>query len=374
MGKMEIIAGDTHTAFGLGMREKSVTQSLFTQYIQHKKNQVHCSIGRTVPPHMLCIGILVHTEIHIPVLLAETLSHLALHPGAHVIDCTAGYGGHSTQILKQIQPNGRLLCIDRDPNAIAVLQRKFAEAISSGQVCLFHGEFSQLETACAEHGFSQADAILADLGVSSPQLDTPTRGFSFQKDGPLDMRMNPNSETPSAQEFLQEVSEEELRNILWKYGEEPQGRKIARVIVSQREEHPLTTTGALASLIQKTVSYSTQSRKHPATKTFQALRIYLNGELQELEMWLPQALSVLRPKGRLCVLTFHSLEDRIVKHTLRQWANPPSLLPKDLPVYLEKKNILGTIIKPFPLNASPEESDQNPRARSAKLRVFEKGA
>ncbi len=313
-----------------------------------------------------------HTETHIPVLLEETLAQLALQPGSQVIDCTAGYGGHSAEILKQIQPGGRLLCIDRDPNAIAVLQRKFPQEIANGTVCVFHGEFSQLETACRQHGFSQVTSILADLGVSSPQLDTPARGFSFQKDGPLDMRMNPNEETPSAQEFLQDTSEEQLREILWKYGEEPQGRKIAKAIVAQRDLAPITTTGELAALVQKTVSYSTKSRKHPATKTFQALRIYLNAELHEVETWLPQALSLLQPKGRLCVLTFHSLEDRIVKHCMKLWANPPSLLPKDLPVYFEKKDILGKVIKPFPINASEEENERNPRARSAKLRVFEK--
>ena len=313
-----------------------------------------------------------HTELHLPVLLEEILSHLALHTGAFVIDCTAGYGGHSEEIFKQIQPNGKLLCIDRDPNAIAVLQRKFAIPISEGQVFVYHGEFSHLSTAHRTYELPLADAILADLGVSSPQLDTPHRGFSFQKDGPLDMRMNPAASTPSAQEFLQEASETQLREILWKYGEEPQARKIARAIVSERDTKPMTSTSELAALIQKTVSYSTKSRKHPATKTFQALRIHLNAELQELEAWLPQALSILKPKGRLCILTFHSLEDRIVKHQLKQWANPPSLLPKDLPVSYEKKHILGTIIKPFPIHATETESDRNPRARSAKLRVFEK--
>jgi len=311
---------------------------------------------------------------HLPVLLEESLTGLSLHPGSHIIDCTAGYGGHSAEILKQIGPTGSLLCLDRDPQAIAALTKRFAAEQATGQVHLFQGPFSRIQEAIQQEGLpTQYDGILADLGVSSPQIDDPARGFSFQRSGPLDMRMEGiSSQSLSAQEFLQEVSETELREILWKYGEEPQGRKIARAIVAYRDQHPLTTTEQLSTLITQTVHYPKKSRKHPATKVFQALRLYLNQELQEVETWLPQAFSLLKGGGRLAVITFHSLEDRIVKHFCKGLAQPHTLVARDIPVFLEPPPKVATLIRPFPTMPTPEECERNPRARSAKLRVIEK--
>jgi len=272
------------------------------------------------------------------------------------LDCTVGYSGHAEKILEASGSNSRLIGFDRDEVAIAASREKLARF--GGRVLLFHGHFVDLKQHLTLSGISQVDGILFDLGVSSPQLEEPARGFSFQEDGPLDMRMD-QSMSGTAAELVNRWPEAQLADTIFQFGEERFSRRIARAIVCARQRHPLATTKELVSVIEGAVPANYRhGRLHCATRTFQALRIAVNQELDCLEPALRDAVDVLSPGGRLCVISFHSLEDRIVKHTLRTLSSTddPAL------VVLTKK----------PQVPSREESGRNPRSRSAKLRAAQR--
>lgn len=303
---------------------------------------------------------------HLPVLLEETVTALAIKPAGLYVDGTFGRGGHSRAILKQLNNDGRLLGLDRDPLAIAAGQVLAAE---DNRFSIEHCAFSQLSDVVRQRLWQQRiDGILLDIGVSSPQLDEAARGFSFMQDGPLDMRMDTSSGI-SAAEWLAQAEEVEIATVIKTLGEERYGKRIARAIVEQRAIQPLTTTKQLAELIDK-ASPSRDKFKHPATRTFQAIRIFINNELDELSSALEQALEVLAVGGRLAVISFHSLEDRIVKRFFRDAAKGDDL-PADFPIRAAELNprlkIIGKAIQ-----ASDTEIAANPRSRSAVLRVAEK--
>ncbi len=305
---------------------------------------------------------------HQPVLLNEALASLQIVMDGNYVDATFGRGGHSQGMLERLGEAGRLLVMDRDPEAIAHAESSFA---SDARVHLAHASFSRLEEQCAALGWqANVHGILMDLGVSSPQLDEARRGFSFQQDGPLDMRMDPES-GESAAEWLQKAGERDISLVLRRLGEEKFHRRIARAIVNFREEQGRgpRTTGELAELVGR-ASPMRERHKHPATRTFQALRIFINQELEELESCLAQCLQALAPGGRLCVISFHSLEDRIVKRFMRKHSQPDPMyagLP-DIPP--EARPVLKLIGKP--IRASREEQAANPRSRSAIMRVAER--
>ena len=305
---------------------------------------------------------------HRPVLLEETVAALAIKADGRYLDATFGRGGHARAILAALGPRGRLLALDRDPQAIAAGEP--LRAGSGGRFGLRHTAFSRLLEAWHEYaGEAQADGVLFDLGVSSPQLDQAERGFGFMHDGPLDMRMDPGSGEP-ASAWLNRASEREIADVLHEYGEERQARRIAAAIVRRRAERPLERTGELADLIASVIGRREPGR-HPATRSFQAIRILVNDELGELRRGLEQALAVLRPGGRLAVISFHSLEDRIVKRFMREQARGATL-PRRLPVAGEggQGRTLRLIGKPT--RPSAREVERNPRARSAVLRVAER--
>lgn len=313
---------------------------------------------------------------HVTVLAEELIAALALAPGDIAIDCTAGGGGHTARMLAQVGSSGKVIAIDRDPYAIKQLQNKFARELQTGNLLLHQGVFSELASVVAELGLAgRVQGVAADLGVSSPQLDQGQRGFSWQNDGPLDMRMSADQGGITAEELIAESSQEELADIFYQLGEEKKSRYFARIIVAERERARFVSTKQLADFIGKRSPYPGQSRKHPATKIFQALRIKVNDELGEVSRWLNQAFAVLRPEGRLAVIAFHSLEDRLVKQFFLAKAGRIALAShlRDLPIQtLPGSEQQGKIIRPFPLVPSEAESKRNPRARSAKLRVIEK--
>lgn len=306
-----------------------------------------------------------HSE-HLPVLLNETIAGLSVKADGKYLDATFGRGGHSRAILALLSDEGRLLGLDRDPQAVATGQQLAQE---DPRFSIEHCAFSEMATAAhARLWQGNIDGILMDIGVSSPQLDDAERGFSFQKDGPLDMRMNPDAGI-SAAEWLATAEMDDIAHVLKTLGEERYGKRIARAIVETRQEKPITTTRQLAELVDK-ASPSREKHKHPATRTFQAIRIFINNELEELKLALEQALDVLAVGGRLVVISFHSLEDRIVKRFFRDEALGDDF-PAHFPVTVEQLNprlkIIGKAIK-----ASEAELAENPRARSAVLRVVEK--
>lgn len=299
---------------------------------------------------------------HIAVLPAEVLAALAPRPGGRYIDGTVGGGGHALALLQAAQPGGALLGIDADPAALAAARARFqAAGLPDRSYTLHHGRFGDMAAIARAQGFDAVDGILLDLGVSSHQLDTAARGFSFGADGPLDMRLDPSS-GPTAADLVNSLDEAELADIIYRYGEERGSRRIARLIVAQRERAPIRTTGELAALVARAVGRG--GRIHPATRTFQALRIAVNGELEQLEAVLPQALDLLNPGGRLAVISFHSLEDRIVKQFFRAESGYGGSMN-------EKPPRLRVITKK-PIEAGAAEQQANPRARSAKLRVAER--
>ena len=303
---------------------------------------------------------------HRPVLLDESLGGLAIRRDGIYIDCTFGRGGHSAAILDRLGKNGRLIALDRDAEAVASAARRFGD---DDRFVIEHVSFDRLADIADRHGVTgEVDGILLDLGVSSPQLDDPQRGFSFMNDGPLDMRMDTTSGRTAA-EWLGEASENEIRDVLRTYGEERFAGRIAHAIVMARQEAPLMTTLQLARLVERAVPRR-EKGKHPATRTFQAIRIRINRELEQLESVLGQALAVLAPGGRLAVISFHSLEDRIVKRFFRKHATPPRL-PRGVPVRMqEEKTDLKLVGKPAVPSA--QELADNPRARSSRLRIAEK--
>ncbi|WP_018879988.1 MULTISPECIES: 16S rRNA (cytosine(1402)-N(4))-methyltransferase RsmH [unclassified Thioalkalivibrio] len=302
---------------------------------------------------------------HIPVLRDAVLEGLAVRADGFYVDGTFGRGGHSRAILARLGPEGRLLAMDRDPEAAAS-----AEALADDPRFAFEaGPFSTMaDTLRRRFPERGPDGVFLDLGVSSPQLDTPERGFSFQHDGPLDMRMDPAS-GESAADWLARADEGEIADVIYHYGEERHSRRIARAIVAARAEAPITRTAALAEIVRRAVP-KREPGKHPATRTFQALRIFVNRELAELEQWLATIPDVLPPGARLVVISFHSLEDRMVKQALRKPVSDVRL-PKGLPVMPEEpERKLRPVGKP--VHADREEQRINPRSRSAVLRVGER--
>jgi 16S rRNA (cytosine1402-N4)-methyltransferase len=303
---------------------------------------------------------------HAPVLLGEVLEALAVRAEGRYLDATLGRGGHSAAILARLGEAGRLLAVDQDPEAIRAGQRRFS---GDERVSVIRGNFAELGRITRAAGFNEGfDGVLLDLGVSSPQLDDPARGFSFLRDGPLDMRMDPDAGISAAQ-WLAEVPERELAAVLREYGEERHARRIARVLVAARTEAPIATTGRLAALIAGAVP-GREPGKHPATRSFQAIRIFINEELAALEAALDQSLELLKPGGRLCVISFHSLEDRRVKRFIRrnaETAEPWRGLP-EVPAHARPKlRPVGKAVRP-----GDAELAANPRARSAVLRVAER--
>ncbi len=309
------------------------------------------------------------TTQHIPVMPTEVLSALRPHPGGRYIDGTAGGGGHTALLLEESAPNGQVLAIDADPQALERIAARLSNLRATGRLTLAHGNFASLQSLAASAGFTQVNGILFDLGLSSDQLADRERGFSFAGDAPLDMRFDPAQPT-SAADLLNTLSESELADLLWRYGEERRSRQIARHIVQARARQPITRTEQLAQLAAAGVP-GHPGGIHPATRTFQALRIAVNGELDSLEAVLPQAVELLAPGGRIAIISFHSLEDRIVKHFFQHEARG-CICPPHTPVCVCGHQARLKIITSHPLVASSEEQAENPRARSAKLRVAER--
>ena len=304
-----------------------------------------------------------HTP-HRTVLLEEAVAALEIKTSGAYVDATFGRGGHSRAILEQLGPQGRLLALDRDPQAIAA-----AAAIDDPRFAIRHAAFGELaEVACAA-GFGRVDGVLLDIGVSSPQLDEGERGFSFRFDAPLDMRMD-TTQGETAAEFLARADIKEITEVIRNYGEERFAFQIAKKIVAARSERPVTTTGQLAALVREAVR-TREPGQDPATRTFQALRIHVNQELEQLALVLPQACSLLAPCGRLAVISFHSLEDRIVKRFMRD-ESTADRLPKHLPLRSADLPPAALRLVGKPVKAAAVEVAANPRARSAVMRVAEK--
>ena len=302
---------------------------------------------------------------HKPVLLDEVLRGLDVRNDGTYVDCTFGRGGHSAAILARLGDRGRLVVFDRDSAAIAVARARFG---GDRRVACIHAPFSRVAVEARRLGFETVNGVLFDLGVSSPQLEDEKRGFSFQNDGPLDMRFDPG-QGPSAAEWINRAPERDIANVLKRYGEERRARQIARAIVKARADAPLLRTGQLRDIVSASVP-ARERHKHPATRTFQAIRIQINAELEELEVALPGAISILAPGGRLVVLSFHSLEDRIVKRFIRNEARGgeiPRALPAAGRLYPPRLKIVAKAARP-----RADEIELNPRARSAVLRVAER--
>lgn len=305
---------------------------------------------------------------HRPVLLDECLEGLKIKPDGVYVDGTLGRAGHSLKIAERLT-TGRLICIDRDDAALEAAKDKLAAY--QDKVTLLHGNFSDLDRLLTEANVPAADGMLFDLGVSSPQLDDPERGFSYQHDAPLDMRMD-RSEGLTAGVVVNEWPKEELKRILRDYGEERYAGPIAAAIVRRREEAPIRTTLQLVDVIKSAMPASAlREKQHPAKRSFQGIRIAVNGELDAVETMLKEAVPRLNPGGRLCVITFHSLEDRIVKSGMAEWAKGCTC-PPDFPVCVCGKKPMVKLITKKPIISGEKELAENPRARSAKLRIAEK--
>lgn len=302
---------------------------------------------------------------HISVLLNECIEGLNINPNGIYVDGTAGGGGHSAEILKKLDC-GKLISIDRDPDAITTISERFKNEPNS---IIVNGCFGDMKKLLNDRGIYQVDGVLLDIGVSSHQLDTDERGFSFHKDAPLDMRMSQSG--TSAEDLVNDLSYEELRDIIYRYGEDKFAPSIAKGIVKAREKERITTTLQLAEIIKNSVPQKVRREGHPARKTFQALRIEVNGELTQLENGLDEAFEMLSPKGRLAVISFHSLEDRIVKQKMASWCKGCTC-PKDFPVCVCGNVPKAKLVNRKPIEATQEELDKNPRSRSAKLRICEK--
>jgi len=308
---------------------------------------------------------------HVPVLYDEVMAGLQVQPGGRYIDGTVGAGGHASGILEASAPDGQLLGLDADPEAIA-FAREVLEPYGDRAI-LQIANFGQLGAVAASCDFDQADGVLLDLGLSSRQLADPDRGFAFSQSGPLDMRFDPRR-GQSAADLVNDLPEADLADLLWRYGEERQSRRIARAIVAAR---PLTTTGQLAELVARSVVRGSRSKGrgqekiHPATRTFQALRIAVNDEMDALTRVLPQTLEVLRPGGRLAVIAFHSLEDRLVKRFFQREAQD-CICPPEAPFCTCQHRAIVEIVTRKPIRPTAEEVTQNPRSRSARLRIAQR--
>lgn len=303
------------------------------------------------------------TTRHIPVMMAEVMAGLAVVPGSDVLDGTVGGGGHAAVILQASAPDGRLLGLDRDPGAVRRAGSRLAEFGTRAH--LTRTPFDELDRAADDAGFTDFDGVLFDLGLSTDQLDEPSRGFSFSTGGPLDMRMDPDGATAAT--FVNDLPEGELADIIFNLGDEPRSRRIARAIVRAR---PVETTEALAHVVARSAGYR-GGRTHPATRTFQALRMAVNDELPMLERALPRAIGRLRPEGRIVVISFHSIEDRAVKQAFRHFS-ATCVCPPGIPECRCDHTPSIRVVTRRPLVPTPAEIASNPRARSARLRVGER--
>jgi len=310
------------------------------------------------------------SNVHVPVLMGPVLEGLEIKEDGNYVDGTFGRGGHSSAILERLNADGRLIAIDRDPQAIASVPEALEQ---DPRFELVRGEIAELSTCIGERELTgKVDGLLLDLGVSSPQLDEAERGFSFLRDGPLDMRMDPDSGV-SAAEWLNSVEEAALRRVINKFGEDRYAPRIARAIVAARESAPILRTSELAAIVEDAVPAARMPRgkkKHPATKTFQAIRIFINRELEQLQMALLQSIDLLAPGGRLCVISFHSLEDRIVKRFIRDASREAEQyrgMPNVPAEFRPKLKTIGKVIV-----ATAEDISENVRARSARLRIAER--
>jgi len=304
---------------------------------------------------------------HIPVLLEEVIESLKIKSDGIYVDCTLGGAGHSSEIIKRLSPKGLLIGIDQDMNAINAAKERLKEYEN---VLFVHNNFYNIDSILREEGIDKVDGILMDLGVSSHQLDTAERGFSYMKDAPLDMRMN-KEESFSAYNVINDYSAEELYKIIKEYGEEKFAKKIAGLIVKERSVKPINSTFELVEIIRKAIPVKFQQNGHPAKKTFQAIRIEVNRELLILNKALEDSVDRLKTGGRLSVITFHSLEDRIVKVKFKS-LEKPCTCPSEFPVCICNKKPLINIVNKKPIEASEEELKLNSRSKSAKLRIVEK--
>jgi 16S rRNA (cytosine1402-N4)-methyltransferase len=304
--------------------------------------------------------------IHVPVLFQQVLDGLQIKPGGLYIDATVGGGGHAAGILAASSPDGRLLGLDRDSAAIEATRNRLTPY--AGRVVLVHSSFGRLAQVTQDKGWPPVDGVLFDLGLSSLQLADSERGFAFMTDGPLDMRFDPTMGGPTAADLVNDLSLEELAALLYRYGEESQARRIAEAITAAR---PLHTTRELATLVEQAVSMGHRPRIHPATRTFQAIRIAVNDELAVLEAALPQAAETLAPGGRLVVISFHSLEDRLVKHFMRRESRD-CICPPGLPACVCGHRATLRLVTRKPIRPTADETAVNPRSRSARLRVAER--
>ncbi len=300
---------------------------------------------------------------HVPVLLNEAVDALGVRPEGVYVDCTTGGGSHSAEILRRLGDNGRLVCFDRDPDAVENALARFG---GDPRVTVVKTNYSEIEGRLSELGIEGVDGVLMDIGVSSHQLDTAERGFSYHKDAPLDMRMSQSGTT--AADLCNTLSWQELAGIFSKYGEEKFSVQIAKAICREREKRPVSTTLELADIIAGAVPASARRDGHPARKVFQALRIAVNDELGELERGLEAAFDALNDGGRLAVITFHSLEDRIVKHAMKGWCEG-CICPPDFPICVCGRSPRAKLAFRKPLTPSESELESNPRCRSSKLRA-----
>lgn len=310
---------------------------------------------------------------HETVLLHETIDGLDIKPDGVYVDCTLGGAGHAQYLLDQLGPQGHLYAFDQDMTAINNAKLKLADYVEKGQVTFIHRNFRHLKQALEELGIDQVDGIYYDLGVSSPQLDVAERGFSYGQEARLDMRMN-QEQALSAYEVVNDWPYEDLVHILYRYGEEKFAKRIARAIEERRAQRPIETTTELAEIVKMAIPAATRrTGGHPAKRSFQAIRIAVNDELGAVEDSLEQALTLLKPEGRISVITFHSLEDRLVKQLFKEVSQGPEV-PRGLPVLPGEMQAPFALVNRKPIVASPEELEANNRSRSAKLRILRKNS
>lgn len=334
------------------------------EYKEKARDWVFPQSSRTEVP--VSSPTLLAMDEHIPVLFDEVLQYLKPQPGGKYIDGTVGAGGHSAGILEGSAPNGRVLAFDRDEEAIAFARDRLAAYAQ--RLTFVHDSYARMQEVAARYGFEKVDGILLDLGLSSRQLDDAQRGFSFMSEGPLDMRFD-RSHGETAADLVNNLDKEALADIFWRYGEERHSRRYAKAIM---EERPISTTAELADLIERAAPhYVRRKRIHPATQVFQALRIVVNRELDELESGLPAAIELLRPGGRVVVISFHSLEDRFVKQLFRDLSKD-CVCPPRQPICTCDAQAVVRVITRKVVRPSEEEVERNPRSRSARLRVAEK--
>ena len=308
---------------------------------------------------------------HETVLLHETVDGLDIKPDGVYVDCTLGGAGHAQYLLDQLGPQGHLYAFDQDMTAINNAKLKLADYVEKGQVTFIHQNFRHLKQALEELGIDQVDGIYYDLGVSSPQLDVAERGFSYGQEARLDMRMN-QEQALSAYEVVNDWPYEDLVHILYRYGEEKFAKRIARAIEERRAQRPIETTTELAEIVKTAIPAATRrTGGHPAKRSFQAIRIAVNDELGAVEDSLEQALTLLKPEGRISVITFHSLEDRLVKQLFKEVSQGPEV-PRGLPILPGQMQAPFALVNRKPIVASPEELEANNRTRSAKLRILRK--